>query len=365
MKPLFDHGGNLFAIARSMGVAPEQLLDFSASINPLGPAPGVKSTLSDAFDRLCHYPERTAQELREALARHHGLDPDRIIAANGSTELIYLVPRLVAGKRALIIAPPFSEYARGVERAGYRYDYFTLNPEDGFSLSLPRLAKELAKGYDLLYFCNPGNPTGALLPLDQCRELLELCQTRGTFLVLDEAFMDFCEEHSARLLAATRDRCLLLRSMTKFYAIPGLRLGYAIATPAVIQQLAQLQEPWSLNTAAQVAGIASLADQDYRDRSLAANVAERARLSAGLAQLPGLSPFPSAANFILVQLQGPVTAAELYRALLQERIIIRDCENFHGLGTSFFRVAVRSGKENEQLLEKLGGILKGSGGRVV
>ena len=360
MKNPFDHGGTVFAVARSLGLSPEELLDFSASINPLGPAPGVREAVAAAFDRLVHYPDSDAAGLRAALARRHGLAPQWFCVANGSTELIYLVPRLAAAGRGLIVAPPFSEYAKSLARAGREADYLDLSPADGFALSLSSLDGRLASGkYSLLFLCNPGNPTGRLISRAGVASILDLCRRRGTFLVLDEAFIDFCEEESAVALAAEREGVVVLRSMTKFFAIPGLRLGYAVGHPQTIARLAAQREPWSVNTLAQVAGIASLADLSYPRRTRELVAAERVRLAAGLARLPGLSPFPSAANYILVEITAGPDAAALCRRLLKARILVRDCSTFRGLDGRFFRVAVRSGGENDLLLAALERALAG------
>jgi threonine-phosphate decarboxylase len=353
MSSEFDHGGTVFAVARELGVAPEEILDFSASINPLGPAPGVREALAVAFDRLGHYPDDTAAELTAALAAWHGLSSAQVGVANGSTELIYLLPRLVAGSRALVVAPPFSEYARALSRAEWQVDYFTLSPTDGFALSLPALTERLAAGYDLLILANPGNPTGALVPLAKVAELLVACQRAGSFLVLDEAFMDFCEEASAKRLVAESGGALVLRSMTKFFAIPGLRLGYAIGATATIARLRELREPWSVNSLAQVAGLASLADPVYAARTREFVAAERDWLAAGLAELPGLAVFPSAANYLLAELTDGSSADALAARLRRERLLVRACGNFPGLDSRFFRVAVRTRSENEQLLRLL------------
>jgi threonine-phosphate decarboxylase len=354
----FDHGGNVFAIARSLGVPPEEILDFSANINPLGPAPGVRGTVAAAFDRLVHYPDSDCTELREALARHHGLSPTNICAANGSTELIYLLPRLAEGKRALVVAPPFSEYAKALTRDGWEVDYFVLASSDGFALPLDRLGEALGKGYDLLILGNPGNPTGRLYPLSEVEALYRLCRAAGCFLVLDEAFMDFCEEGSFRHFAAGRDGILVLRSLTKFYALPGLRLGYAIGSPEIIARLAMLREPWSVNTLAQVAGLASLADAGYAAATLKLVAAERAHLAAGLAAIPGLHPFPAAANYILVECVPARESGELAERLLAERILIRCCGSFAGLDHRFLRVAVRTREENDRLLAALAAVIR-------
>jgi len=353
MPDLHDHGGNVFALARSLGVPPEELTDFSANINPLGPAPGVREALAASFDRIVHYPDRQAYELRRALADFHGTDLSGVAVANGSTELIYLMPRLLPGRRGLIVAPAFSEYARSLERAGWETAYFTLSPGDGFSLPLDRLAERLAEGFGLMFLCNPANPTGALIPRPVVEEILALCRRAGTFLVLDEAFMDFCEGESAKDVIRREGGGVVLRSMTKFYAIPGLRLGYALGPADILERISSFLEPWSVNTPAQVAGVASLADAGYRERTIRTVTAEREALARGLAALPGLVPFPSAANYLLVRLQSGMTAAELRDALIPKGIIIRDCCNYTGLDGSFFRVAVRGGEENRKLLKAL------------
>ncbi len=361
MTTTFDHGGTVFAVARSLGVSPEEILDFSASINPLGPAPGVRAALSAAFDRLVHYPDSEATELRETLAAHHGLSPDNIVVANGSTELIYLAPRLATGKRGLVVAPPFSEYGRSIARGGGEFDYLMLSPASGFALDLSELRDRLRWGYDLLFLGNPGNPTGRLYRRAELEAVCRLCDEFGTFLVLDEAFMDFCEEESAKRLLAGWDGGLLLRSMTKFYGMPGLRLGYAIGAPETIGQIAVLREPWSVNTLAQVAGLASLADESYRRETIDYVTREREALFAALAAQPGLQPFPTAANYLLVAIEDGPPAPDLARRLLADRILIRDCSSFAGLGGRFFRVAVRTAAENGRLVECLDRILKRDG----
>lgn len=357
MSTDLEHGGNVFAVARSLGIAPEELLDFSASINPLGMAPAVREAVMASFDRLLHYPDSEATELRCALAELHGVADQNICVANGSTELIYLAPRLVEGKRGLIVAPPFAEYAKALELAGGSADYHELRPADGFALDRERLREQLGEGYDILFLGNPGNPTGRLVPRAEVAELLDICRSAGTFLVLDEAFMDFCEEGSAKELVCRNDRSVLFRSLTKFYGLPGLRLGCAIGSPKVIARLKALRGPWSVNGVAQVAGLASLADGEYRERTLALIDKERERLQAGLGRIAGLKPYPSAANYLLVEIVRGPAAGELCRKLLAERILLRNCANFAGLDDRFFRVAVRGRVENERLLAALAKVL--------
>lgn len=351
----FTHGGNVFAVARALGIVPEEIVDFSASINPLGPPAGLKPAVLAALDRAVHYPDDEALDLKVALADHHGVSPDHITVANGSTELIHLLPRLFPPGRALIVSPPFAEYARALEKCGWHREFFPLDRNKGFSLDLKRLETHLQGGWDLLYLCNPNNPAGSVHPPAEVAEIAAICRRSGTFLVLDEAFIDFCPEQSAVHLLLSEPQAVILRSLTKFFAMPGLRLGYALAHPGVSRQLAALREPWSVNVLAQAAGLAALADVDFRCRTLALVREEAAFLCAGLQSIPGLCPYPAAANYLLVRIDSSlsVTAAALRNRLLERRILIRDCANFPGLDPNYFRVAVRTRGENLQLLDEL------------
>jgi threonine-phosphate decarboxylase len=352
-----DHGGAIFATARRMGVPPSALMDFSASINPLGLSALVKDAIGQALDSLVHYPDAGHRELKEALAHYHGLPAAHFVVANGSTELIYQLPAVLSGKRALIAAPSFSEYERALKRQQWEVHHFPLSPGDGFSLNLSRLEAKLAKGFDAFYLCNPGNPSGTLYPPRLVEQVCELCSTAGTFLVLDEAFMDFCEEASAKHSVIEGGNALILRSMTKFFGIPGLRLGYAMANEPLCGRLDSLGVPWNVNTLALAAGKASLRDQEHNQRTILFIDQERRFLSDLLGSFPQLRVYPSHANFLLVEILGGMTARELAGQLLPELVIIRDCATFYGLTPHFFRIAVRTRAENERLVACLAKIL--------
>ncbi len=358
MSHPYDHGGNLFTVARALGVAPDRILDFSASINPLGMSPMVRQALFNSVDSLIHYPDASHAELKLALARYHDLPSAHFTIANGSTELIYNIPAMLPGSKALVVSPSFSEYVRALRQHGWETAHLILTPESGFCIDMEKLERALAGGVDLLFICNPGNPHGKLYPQRVMEEIYSLCLSAGTFMVLDEAFMDFCEEGSSKRMIVKRDNAVVLRSMTKYFGIPGLRLGYAISNVALAGRLDSMGGPWSVNTLALAAGATALQDIRHNLESLEFVSRERDRLFERLAQFPEFRPYPSSANYLLVEIVAGMTSSELTERLLSHGILIRDCASFMGLSGQFFRIAVRTGDENDQLLEWLEKILK-------
>ena len=357
MSHSYDHGGNIFTVARTLGVAPEQIIDFSASINPLGMSSLVHKSLICSLGSLVHYPDTSHKELKQALAKYHGLSSANFTIANGSTELIYNLPAMLHGKKALIVSPSFSEYVRALNQHHWDAQHFILTPESNFSIDPDALELALADGIDVLFLCNPGNPNGTLYPQRTIEKIYSLCLSAGTFLVLDEAFMDFCEEASAKRMIIHSDNAIVLRSMTKFFGIPGLRLGYAISNATIAERLDTMGGPWSVNSLALAAGTAALQDVQHNQGSLEFIRQERRRLFEALAQFP-FKLYPSSVNYLLVEIREGMTSRELKERLLLHRIIIRDCSSFMGLSERFFRVAVRSGDENNVLLECLAKIFK-------
>lgn len=351
-----DHGGTVIATARKIGVDPESILDFSASINPLGISETVYSAIVDSISNIIHYPDNSHFTLSNILSQHHSIATGCFTVGNGSTELIYSIPAMLANGRnkALLIAPAFSEYSKALLLNNWQVEYFILNPANLFAIDVARLAESLSFGYDVLFLCNPGNPTGRLYSQDVVRQIMDVCINSGTFLVIDEAFMDFCEEYSMKQTVTACDNAILLRSMTKFYGIPGLRLGYAISSEKNAGRLAQVIKPWSVNTLAMAAGVAALQDESYSRRTLEYNIRERCYLCDGLTKIQQLKVYESSANYLLVEIvYGNITLKELCSSLLSDLIMVRDCSTFVGLSDRFFRVAVRSNEDNRRLLVAL------------
>lgn len=358
MSYTYDHGGNAFSAARQLGVSPDEIIDFSASINPLGLSPLVKKAIICALDSLIHYPDSSHHDLRQALAQHHNLPPANFAIANGSTELIYNLPAMLPGKKALIISPSFSEYVRALAQHHWETQHFILTPDSNFSIDTEKLESILASGIDVLYLCNPGNPNGTLYPQRVIEKIYSLCIASGTFLILDEAFMDFCEDVSAKRFVVQGDNAIVLRSMTKFFGIPGLRLGYAICNTTLAEHLGAMGGPWSVNTLAMVAGTAALQDSTHNQKTIELIRLERRNLHENLEKFPQLKVYPSCVNYLLIEIKDCMTARELRERLVHHRILIRDCSSFMGLSEAFFRVAVRTRDENDQLVECLKKILK-------
>ncbi len=354
------HGGDIWQASTLTGIPPGDIIDFSANINPLGPSPMATEALKEALGMVGAYPEPGAGALKEALSDYHHIHPDRILPANGSTELIYLIPRVLAPKTALVVEPAFSEYVNSLVPLGCRVDEFLTGEEDSFALDTERLATKLKNGYDVFYLANPSNPAGSLVDKEPLLHLARKCREHGTVLVVDEAFADFTEGQSIKKEAAELGSIVVLRSMTKFFSLAGLRLGYMVASEGLIKRFTEHIQPWAVNTLAMVAGEATLRDMAYMERTLRWFGEEKKRTAAELAAIPALKLFPSKANFFLLKLlTDAFTGALLKKVLLERGILIRELSSVRGLGKRFFRVALLKRRDNETLVETLRSLLLG------
>jgi threonine-phosphate decarboxylase len=348
------HGGNVHAAARATGRRVRDLIDFSASINPLGPPPAALHAVSMARAGLVHYPDPDCVALRLALARRHGLEPAQILVGNGSTELIHVLPRALGVRRAVIVGPTFSEYASAVRAHGGQV--FRVNAHRSEDYRPPveaALAALASRRADALVLCNPNSPTGQELSREATGALLRTASRLSVWTILDETFIEYCPERSVLASVIRHPRLVVLRSFTKFYSLPGLRIGYLVAQEPVIRRLKRALPPWSVNTAAQAAGLAVLRDRRYARTSLAFMRRERPRFGGKLASIPGVTVFPSAANFLLVELPRDYSGREVSRLACQRRLLIRDCSTVPGLSRRTIRVAVRLPAQNDRLVRAL------------
>lgn len=343
------HGGNVHLASRETGIPVSGIMDFSASINPLGVPGSVARVITDSIGSLVHYPEPFADQLAIQVGTHLGIDAGTVVCGNGSTELIYLVARALSPRKVLIPAPTFSEYERACGTArGSACVRYGLPAEKSFDID-PAGFIAAMEGCDMAFLCNPNNPTGRVSTGETVRAIAAAADRMSCFLIVDEAFIDFTPEESVVRDVAKTSRLIVLRSLTKFYALSGLRIGYGVFPQTLVGRIKDHKEPWSVNTLAQQAGIAALGDRAYHDRTREVIREEKRFLEQGLRAL-GIRFIPSAANYYLLELKSAQTVVPDLR---KKGILVRDCSNFAGLDGSSIRIAVRSRTENTALLKEL------------
>lgn len=367
MKDL--HGGDIYGAAKRLGIRPGEVLDFSASLNPLGPPPAAALAARKALaTSVSPYPALDAAPLTAAIAERFGVGEECLLAANGSTETIYLAAQVYRPRRALVVGPAFSEYARSLEAVRTVVEYFMASEEDFFVPDISRLLEKIGASkvgaskagsgpYDIVYLANPSNPAGAVVDREDVLRLARQCREAGAVLVVDEAFADFAPESSVLKDAAFTEGLLVLRSLTKYYALAGLRLGFMAATEETIERFRAMKPPWSVNTVAIAAGVAALGDRAFDGETESWLREERRRLAEGFEATGSFRVFPSAANYLLVKAESPQAAGEIKEMLFRKGILIRDLSTMVGLDCgTFFRVAVLARADNELLLGEVAGI---------
>ncbi len=318
------HGGNVHGLARRLGCGPQEILDFSASINPLGLAPGVREAMVGAMEGIVQYPEPQATRLNAALADAWHVPAELVMTGNGATDLIHFLARCGApgADPVTLLVPTFSEFHRAYPNAA--------------------LVTQPAQLRGFAVVTRPNNPLGTMLPLEAIERLLR----QECFVLVDESFVEFTEAPSALELVERYERLLVLRSLTKLHALPGLRIGALVgqAVPAL-----QLQrEPWTVNTLAEAAALASLAANEHHQRTREWIAAERCWFSRQLAEIPGFTPAPSVANYFLVRMaDDPLPLVEW---LADRRVLVRDCSETPGVDEPAIRLAVRLRADHERLL---------------
>ncbi|MFZ4727202.1 MAG: threonine-phosphate decarboxylase CobD [Pseudanabaena sp.] len=346
------HGGNRQWAASLAGIEQEQILDFSASINPLGPPQSAIAAIQSHLAELNHYPDPEYTLLRQALGKFHQLSPEWILAGNGVAELLTWVGRdLSQLSTTVLFTPAFTDYYRALKTFDCQVEKYPIlfnNQDLNLQVELPQIINSHTKG---ILINNPHNPTGYLFSRDSLLPYLE----QFALVVIDEAFMDFLspeQQQSLIDLVPLHPNLVILRSLTKFYSLPGLRLGYAIAHPDRLQRWQAWRDPWCVNALAVAAGIAVLEDQEFQQQTWTWLAEARSQLFTGLSQIADLNPLPNVANYLLVKTE--VAGSLLQKELLQnEQILIRDCLSFPELGDRYFRVAVRLEHENQKLINAL------------
>ena len=371
------HGGNIFQFAHEQRIEPYEVVDFSANINSLGPSQRGLDALNAQLRYISHYPDATNDDVLNAIADTYGMDKHQITVGNGAAELLYAICRLPGYTGAFVPAPGFSEYKEALEASKIPVrDIFYRPREDDNGkpyfevpyLALETFAAEL-KGQDgriIVFLGNPNNPDGTLLDKDHIRTVASMLKDANSLLVIDESFIDFVgndplqdNEHSMRSLVNEFDNIIVVHSFTKFYAVPGLRIGAAFANETLITHLQQYIPSWSVNTLAQAYTKAALNDVDYIKRTKQELNDERAFMYNALDDIEGITVYPPSANFILFQVnQEGITANYINEELKKYNMIVRNCDSYVGLTNHWVRIAIKDHDTNIKLVDKLTDILK-------
>ena len=348
----FVHGGDIYSAESPLG----HWLDFSANINPLGLSESVKKAIMAGIEGLVHYPDPRGKELKQAVSASYHVPEQAVVLGNGAAELFYVYFHTRRPGRVLLPVPSFSEYEKAARSAGAEIRYFYLQEQEDFRLDFVRLQSEMA-GCSTVVLGNPNNPTGDLLGREDVVRFVESAGRAGIDVMVDESFLDFRSDrqlYSVADLAAAYDNLLVISSLTKAFAIPGLRLGYGVAAEGLARELEFNKDTWNVNSLAQAAGIAALGDDVYRERTLDFINQNVPYMAKRLRQLAGLKVYEPSVNFVLLNLAGcGMESWQLAEKLRQRGVLIRDCSNYPGLDARFVRVAVRGMEENRLMLQVL------------
>lgn len=333
-----QHGGDVYG----GGIT----LDFSANTNPLGTPPGVLEAVRRGLPQLHRYPDPYCRQLVQAITAHEQVPASYVLCGNGAADLIYAYCAALRPRTSVELAPTFAEYGLGLAQVGCRVTPYFLHQAENFDLDEGFLSFLEEKKSEVVFLCNPNNPTGRLIPLPLLEQILQYCAAQGARLFLDECFLDLTEDGvSAKSLLAAHPELLILKAFTKSYGMAGIRLGYCLcADNALLRRMAATSPPWNVSSLAQSAGVAALAEQDFLQRTLALVRKERRWLTDNLMAL-GFWVCPSQANYLLFR--GP---RGLREGLLRRCIAIRGCGNYNGLDDGWYRIAVRPHGENEALI---------------
>ena len=338
------HGGRALIFAHEHNIDYREVLDFSANINPLGPSPKAVEAIKQGIDRVRVYPDENSASLVRALSDRLRVPAEAILAGNGATELLYFWLRAVRPRTAALLVPTFSEYRKALESVGATIQAIPLRADDHFRL--PRVTTNA----DVVIVTNPNNPSGAYAPPEEMSDWIGRFDP-STQIFVDEAFVEFTAQPSLVRYIERFPNLWVLRSMTKFYALPGLRLGYLVGS--AVPKLAEKREPWQVNALAELAGIASLEDRGYEEGTMQVIQRERIRLWKELQTIPAIRAFPASANFFLARTEREETLDRLIASLCEGKILIRDCRKVEGLEGPYFRFAIRTRPENARLLDHL------------
>ena len=343
-KPRKLHGGDIYR-------HPE-VVDFSVNTNPLGAPESVKRAVQESVANIEHYPDVQCEALREAISRFEQVNMEEILCGNGAAELFFAAVQAVQPQKALVMAPSFSEYEEALRSVGAEVEYYYLREEDNFQIREDYVDK-LTEEIDMIFLCNPNNPTGQTIDREMVIHILERCKEQNIFAVLDECFLEFLDEPEQYEMTDLRGEypdLLIVKAFTKIFSMPGLRLGYAISSnQEILEEMSWKLQQWNVSVPAQMAGVAALQDPQEYIRQTRDYVSGQREYMRNILKMMGYVVFASKANYLFFK-----GRPGLEKEALEAGFLIRDCQNYEGLEEGFYRIAVRKEEEQERLITWLG-----------
>ena len=352
------HGSDLEKIEAIYGIKKEEITSFSANVNPLGLSPLLKQTLCEHIDVITAYPDRDYVSLKKSIADYCDTEPGNIIVGNGTTELISLIIQAKKPRRALIVAPTYSEYERSLSVEGASSYYYPLDETHAFQMQIDDFLQSLNADIDFLILCNPNNPTSTLIDPKNMRRILNECMKHHIFVMVDETYMEFVADvhaFTAIALTAYYNNLIVLRGTSKFFASPGLRLGYAVTgSQELIRYINTCKNPWMINSLAAAAGEILFSDREYIEKTRELILSERSRMVQTLNDSGYYHIYEPSANFMLARILKPgITSEFLFDKAIREKMMIRDCSTFPFLDNSYIRFCVMDPDSNTHLMQCL------------
>ncbi len=347
------HGGNIFDLAQKLGCAPSDIIDMSSNVNPLGPPPELLNFLMEKISSVAALPEVDAKKAISAFAGRYDIDPNLVLAGNGTTQFIYSLPQALETENALIIGPTYTDYEDACKMHNTSYKCLILKEQTDFKPDMHQTEQGIEKA-DTVFICNPNNPTGVLIPAE---ELNMLCRSHpNTSFVIDESYLPFVTDGDS-MINSELSNVVVLNSMSKIFRIPGLRIGFIKSSGKIIEKLAGYSLPWSVNSLAQAA-VVYLMEQRSETDAFIDNTrkfldAERKRFAGMLENASGIKLFPSTTSFMLAKLSGNHRADDICSALSHEKILIRNCANFKGLSDRFIRISLKTQEINTMVAQRI------------
>ncbi len=358
LTPYF-HGGNVWEVSEKYGIPVDQLIDFSISTNPLGAPETALESIHEHLKLIKHYPDPDPEWLLEALAKSAGVASTNVVLGNGSTELIYLFNEvfLEDGYEAIIPVPSFSEYKAAIERFGGNMTFLKCDSSKNFQLNVEELESTISIKTRIIFICNPNSPTGVFYDKEDILRIIKFAAERNVLVFLDEDYIDFVDDSKRYSMAKyvnEYNNLFVLRSLTKFLGSAGVRIGFGIGSPDLVNFLKKAKMPWSVNNLAMFATEAAVNDTDFIKRSRLLVSESRKEMREMFKSIPWLNVYPSETNFLLLEIvQGDLTSTQIRDGLAKKGLLIRDCKDFDGLNNRFFRVTVRRPDENKKLIEQI------------